>query len=731
MNNKKCYGPFQLWVLNNFPFTIDDWDSVTQYQMLLKCLGALKEQLDINSDLYKKISDLENLDLQDEVNNKIDEMAESGQLQEIITEYLQINGVLAFNTVSDMVSATNIINGSVCKTLGFNSYNDGKGEFYKIRTITSEDTVDGINIIALNISNTLIAEKINNVNYDSIDVRLFGCVGDGVTDNHDILQSLFNTYDNLVFNDGVYYSSQTLNLKSNTIISGNGTLKSNINIEGTSGDNITFTDLSENKITSSETLEQNQLVYVYYYDENNINNSKRQVTEIANSDGYLKNNLLNYGNSYTIKKIISKENITIKDLTIDGNIYINKSKNIVIDNVKMITTSNNAITDCILVNKCYNVTIKNSILEFGNECLIDFNSGSSNCEVINCKFNGGNTESDNGSLKMNEVFYSLVDGCYFGSKRYGVSGRLGYYHAIMIDGEWTEDGYNWNHSQFININNCYVSKNYDTSYYVSIAKNINFNNCVGNNLTVKYSDNVTFNNGSINSLNNESSNTNLKFINSKVGLISDGSMSNMSFIKCILDELITKASTDNIEIVDCSLNKLKSSYNVPNSVNNLIMKNTVINQQCQLFGIKNSSIDIVLKCQAHISNVTNNNIKMLFIDNVNNDNSNIWIQNTVEHNFIEFHITDNALANTALYNELGYSGMATNTFNGNLTSTNNYDANPLLSFTKSNSYPTDSSQHQKGEIIFNINPQANGVIGWVCVSGGTPGTWKSFGNIAS
>ena len=104
----------------------------------------------------------DNLDVQDEINNKLDEMLESGELQEIITEYLQINGVLGFNTISDMVNATNIINGSICRTLGLNTYNDGKGAFYKIRTITSEDVVDGINIIALNISNTLIAEKIPN-----------------------------------------------------------------------------------------------------------------------------------------------------------------------------------------------------------------------------------------------------------------------------------------------------------------------------------------------------------------------------------------------------------------------------------------------------------------------------------------------------------------------------------------------------------------------------------------
>jgi hypothetical protein len=101
MNNKKCYGPFQLWVLNNFPFTIDDWDSITQYQMLCKCLGALKEQLDVNSDIYKKIQDIENylanLDLQEEVNNKINQMVEDGTFDEIINQTL-------FNELNEQVT---------------------------------------------------------------------------------------------------------------------------------------------------------------------------------------------------------------------------------------------------------------------------------------------------------------------------------------------------------------------------------------------------------------------------------------------------------------------------------------------------------------------------------------------------------------------------------------------------------------------------------------------------
>ncbi len=37
--------------------------------------------------------------------------------------------------------------------------------------------------------------------------------------------------------------------------------------------------------------------------------------------------------------------------------------------------------------------------------------------------------------------------------------------------------------------------------------------------------------------------------------------------------------------------------------------------------------------------------------------------------------------------------------------------------------------HVVGEIVWNTTPAADGVIGFVCVSAGTPGTWKGFGLI--
>lgn len=114
-----------------------------------------------------------NLDVQQEINNKLDQMAESGQLTDIIAQYLGLAGILAYNTKNDMKNATNLTNGSICKTLGNDVYNDGKGNLYKIRTITSDDVIDNDNIISLSVSNTLIAEKIPNyyINKNTADIN--------------------------------------------------------------------------------------------------------------------------------------------------------------------------------------------------------------------------------------------------------------------------------------------------------------------------------------------------------------------------------------------------------------------------------------------------------------------------------------------------------------------------------------------------------------------------------
>lgn len=164
---------FRNWVLQNFPFLEDDFDALTDYELFCKMVEYMKKSLEKIKDYQKelnlfsaKLDDFQhyfdNLDVQEEINNKLDEMAESGELTDIIAQYLQLAGVLAYNTIEDMSEADNLVNGSICYCLGDDEYNDGKGGFYKIRTVTVDDTIDGFNIVELDVSNTLIAERMPN-----------------------------------------------------------------------------------------------------------------------------------------------------------------------------------------------------------------------------------------------------------------------------------------------------------------------------------------------------------------------------------------------------------------------------------------------------------------------------------------------------------------------------------------------------------------------------------------
>ena len=161
---------FRRFVIQNFPFIENDFDALTDYELLSKVVEYLNKvikQTNINSEAVQQLQQyveqyFDNLDVQEEINNKLDQMAEDGQLADIIAQYLQLAGVLAFNTVAEMQNATNITNGSTCKTLGKLNYLDGGGRFYKIRNITNDDVVDGVNIISItaDTTNTLIAELI-------------------------------------------------------------------------------------------------------------------------------------------------------------------------------------------------------------------------------------------------------------------------------------------------------------------------------------------------------------------------------------------------------------------------------------------------------------------------------------------------------------------------------------------------------------------------------------------
>lgn len=98
----KRLTPFKRCVLQNFPFIEEDFDALTNYGLLCKIVeylnkvissqnevqGVTEELVTAFNNLYDYVNNyFDNLDVQDEINNKLDQMVEDGTLKNFIDEY--------------------------------------------------------------------------------------------------------------------------------------------------------------------------------------------------------------------------------------------------------------------------------------------------------------------------------------------------------------------------------------------------------------------------------------------------------------------------------------------------------------------------------------------------------------------------------------------------------------------------------------------------------------------
>lgn len=192
MNNEKKFiklTPFKMQVLQTFPFIDADFDAITNYELLCKVVEYLDTTVDnvnlLESDfkvLYDYVHDyFDNLDVQEEINNKLDQMVTDGTLPEIIASYLNSKAVFCFDTIESMKQSTNLINGSYAKTLGYHTKNDGGESTFKI--------TDNLNTkFNIKLNNGLYAELITN---NKISIKQLGAIGDGT------LHTLNEYYNNL------------------------------------------------------------------------------------------------------------------------------------------------------------------------------------------------------------------------------------------------------------------------------------------------------------------------------------------------------------------------------------------------------------------------------------------------------------------------------------------------------------------------------------------------------
>lgn len=162
--NYKNLCPFKWFVLQNFPFIEADFDAITNYQLYCKVVEYLNKVIEDTNKIGNQVENLtnafielqnyvndyfENLDVQEEIDNKLDTMAQDGTLQNIISEFLKIKTELLFNSVSEMLSSNNLIEGSTAKTLGYYNFNDGGSARYKIVNDNSL-IVDNMTVYLLN-----------------------------------------------------------------------------------------------------------------------------------------------------------------------------------------------------------------------------------------------------------------------------------------------------------------------------------------------------------------------------------------------------------------------------------------------------------------------------------------------------------------------------------------------------------------------------------------------------
>lgn len=172
--------------------------------------AVVKELQDLFTELENYVINyFDNLDVQEEINNKLDDMVESEVFENILMNYANVTKV--YNTTVEMLQDIHLKNNQKVKTLGYHQINDGGGaEFLIKNTNTDFPTNNGL------FAELIISENIN--------VKQFGAYGDGINDDSLVIQNAINFIKNKVnssnlfsknintlnFNAGKYKISNTL-----------------------------------------------------------------------------------------------------------------------------------------------------------------------------------------------------------------------------------------------------------------------------------------------------------------------------------------------------------------------------------------------------------------------------------------------------------------------------------------------------------------------------------------
>lgn len=224
MNNVqkiKPNGLFTNYIYKAIPLAFDE--SMSYYETLCGLLNYLKNTIiptvNNNANAVAELQNLftelqeyvnnyfDNLDVQEEINNKLDELVEDGTLDNILMNYANIQKV--YNTYQDVLNDNLVLNQKI-KTLGYYEINDGGGAEY---------------IVTNTLNPNAYTEQVNGLYIELIDktcnILKCGAKPDNTTDNTEIIQRCLNIYNNVYIPSGTF-KTNSLYLKSYHHLFGDG-----------------------------------------------------------------------------------------------------------------------------------------------------------------------------------------------------------------------------------------------------------------------------------------------------------------------------------------------------------------------------------------------------------------------------------------------------------------------------------------------------------------------------
>lgn len=159
-----------------------------------------------------------NLDVQEEINTKLDEMAASGELYNLFSRFY----TRTFSTISDLKTASNLMPGDTVKTLGYYAINDGGGSYYTIGTSGDIELNNGL------FANYLITDIMNVLQF-------------GITQNNsgNWQFAIDKTVNSILFVPNGVYNNVSFQIKAGSHIMGQGVDSVILNSTGITGDTST------------------------------------------------------------------------------------------------------------------------------------------------------------------------------------------------------------------------------------------------------------------------------------------------------------------------------------------------------------------------------------------------------------------------------------------------------------------------------------------------------------